>query len=301
VKSSRQLGSWKLTLKCQGLVVYPTSVEDVSKAVLFSTANSLHLATVGGGHATSGSSSTHGGLCIDLSKMRIVTVDVEKKTVTAQGGALWEHVDAELAKYGLGAVGGTVNHTGIGGLTLGGGYGYLSPRYGLTIDNLLSVELVLANGKIVTASETENKDLFWAVRGAGAAFGVVTSFTYQAHDQNNDVWGGMLVFPPPLLAEVMAFANTILEGPQGDKVMLVGFGAPPPAHQPVIMAIVFYNGSEEEGKAFYEPLLKLGPLANMTTVMPFSSANSMLNPAMFAGLRRTMKGTQCPPRSTKAS
>jgi len=100
----------------------------------------------------------------------------------------------------------------------------------------------------------------------------------------------MLIFSPAQLAEVVAFANHVLEAPQGEKLMLVGFGAPPPAYQPVIMAVTFYNGSEEEGKKFYEPLLKLGPLADMTTTMPYSSVNSMLNAAMGPGLRRTMKG-----------
>jgi FAD/FMN-containing dehydrogenase len=222
--------------------------------------------------------------------MRGVTVDPEKKTLTAEGGALWEDVDLAAAKYGLGAVGGTVNHTGIGGLTLGGGYGYLSPKYGLVIDNLLEVELVLADGKIVTASENGNQDLFWGARGAGAAFGIATSFVYQAHDQKNDVWGGLLVFPPTQLGEVVAFANHVLEAPQGEKLMMIAFGTPPPAFQPAITAVIFYNGSEEEGKSFYEPLLKLGPLADMTAVMPYHAANTMLNPAMGPGLRRTMKG-----------
>lgn len=262
----------------------------MSKAVLFASSNQLELAVCGGGHATSGSSSTDGGLCIDLSKMRGVTVDPTKKTISAQGGALWADVDAEAAKYGLGAVGGTVNHTGVGGLTLGGGYGFLSPRFGLTIDNLLEVELVLADGKIVIASDKENQDLFWAVRGAGAAFGVATKFVYQGHDQKNEVWGGMLIFPPTLIAEVVAFANTVLAPPEGDKLMVVGYGAPPPAFQPVIMAVVFYNGSEEEGKKFYEPLFSLGPLADMTSVMPYPMVNSMLNAAMVPGIRRAMKG-----------
>jgi FAD/FMN-containing dehydrogenase len=262
----------------------------VSKAVLFAAANKLELAVCGGGHATSGSSSTDGGLCIDLSKMRQVTVDPTKKTITAQGGALWADVDTEASKYCLGAVGGTVNHTGIGGLTLGGGYGFLSPRFGLTIDNLLEVEVVLADGKIVTASNTENQDLFWAMRGAGAAFGVATKFVYQAHDQKNDVWGGMLIFPPTMVAEVVAFANTVVQPPEGDKLIVVVYGAPPPAFQPMVMTIVFYNGSEAEGRKFYEPLLSLGPLADMTTVMPWPAVNTMLNAAMVPGIRRTMKG-----------
>jgi len=129
------------------------------------------LAVAGGKHSPSGSSSTDGGLCIDLSKMRGVNVDVEKKTATVQGGALWADVNSELAKYGLAAVGGIVDHTGVGGLSLGGGYGFLTGQHGMVVDNILEVELVLADGTIVTASESQNSDLFWAARGAGFKFG----------------------------------------------------------------------------------------------------------------------------------
>lgn len=270
----------------QGIIVYPTSPEDVSAAVLFSKTHNLEVAVRGGGHATSGSSSTDGGLCIDLSNMRSVTVDAAAKTITAQGGALWSDVDSEAEKYGLAAVGGTVNHTGIGGLTLGGGYGYLTGKVGLVIDNLLEVELVLADGSIIAASETENKDLFWAIRGAGSSFGVATKFVYQAHEQKGLVWGGMLIFPKAQLEQVIVFANTILEEGNGDKTMLIGFGAPPPAFLPVIMVVVFYNGVEEEAKKFYEPLLNLGPLADMTKPMKYSGVNAMLNDAMVHGFRR---------------
>lgn len=115
--------------------------------------------------------------------MREVTVDADNKTVTAQGGCRWEDVDAALAKYGLAAVGGTVNDTGIGGLTLGGGYGWLTSQYGLVIDNLLEVEIVLVDGSVVWASETVNEELFFGIRGAGVNFGVVTKFTYKAYDR----------------------------------------------------------------------------------------------------------------------
>lgn len=127
---------------------------------------------------------------IDLSLMRQVTVDPSVMTITAQGGCLWVDVDEAAGKYGLATVGGTVNHTGIGGLTLGGGYGWLSGYHGLAIDNLLSVRMVLADGSLVTASDAENPDLFWAVRGAGQSFGVTVEFTYRAHEQKDPVWAG---------------------------------------------------------------------------------------------------------------
>lgn len=254
----------------------------MSKSVLFSKTHDLELAIRGGGHATSGSSSTDGGLCIDLSKMRSVSVDSAARTVTAQGGALW----SEAEKYGLAVVGGTVNHTGIGGLTLGGGHGYLTGKAGLVIDNVLEVEIVLADGCIVIASDKENADLFWAVRGAGSSFGVATTFVYRAYEQG-PVWGGMLVFPKTQLEQVVKFSNTVFDPSlDGKATVLMAFGAPPPAFQPVVMAALFYNGPEEEAKSFFEPLLSLGPLADMTAAIPYSGANAMLNDGMGPGARR---------------
>jgi len=246
---------------------------------------------MGGGHGTSGACSTDGGVSINLSKMRQVSVDPATKTITAQGGCLWADVDSAAEKHGLAAVGGTVNHTGVGGLTLGGGYGYLTAQRGMVIDNLLAVEFVLADGSIVTASDSENTDLFWASKGAGIGFGVATSFTYQAFEQKDPVWGGMLVFPRPQLADILAVGNKVLTDTSGKVVMIVAFGAPPPAHQPVLLVILFYNGTEEQAKAYYEPLFKLGPLADMTAAVPFAKMNEILNGPMAHGSRRTMKGS----------
>ncbi|KAE9371446.1 FAD-binding domain-containing protein [Stipitochalara longipes BDJ] len=277
--------------KPAGLVVLPATAEDVSKAILFSKANKHEIAVMGGGHGTSGACSTDGGVSINLSKMRHVSVDPKAKTITAEGGCLWVDVDNAAEKHGLAAVGGTVNHTGIGGLTLGGGYGYLTAAHGMVVDNLLSVQFVLADGSIVTASATENPDLFWASKGAGIGFGVATSFVYQAHEQKAPVWGGMLVFQKTQLHEVLAFGSELLTHTEGKVFMITAFGSPPPALQPAIMAVVFYNGTEAEGRAYFEPILKLGPLVDMTTVLPFPKMNEMLNGPMFHGARRTMKGS----------
>jgi hypothetical protein len=230
-------------------------------------------------------------VCIDLSKMRKVVVNPEKKSITAEGGALWADVDSAGDEHGLATVGGTVNHTGIGGLTLGGGYGWLSGAYGLTIDNLLEVELVLADGSIVKASSTQNQDLFWAVRGAGACFGVATSFVYRAYEQKHHVWAGLLAFPPPLLAQVVEFGNKQVEITTGKHAMAMAFGHPPPAFQPIILCVVIYNGTEREGKEFFAPLLKLGPLMDTTTMMPYPSLNSMINAMAPHGSRKSQKGS----------
>ncbi|KAB8292334.1 hypothetical protein EYC80_008075 [Monilinia laxa] len=272
------------------VVVYPTAAEDVSKIVLLAKEHKFDLAVVGGGHGSSGSSSTHNGISINLSRMRNVTVDPLTKSALCQGGCLWADVDNAASTHGLAAVGGTVNHTGVGGLTLGGGYGYLTPKYGLVIDNLLEAEIVLADGRIVTCSPHQEPDLFWAIRGAGIGFGVATSFTYRLHPQPNRVWGGMLIYPREKLEKIVEFANTIVALTEERALILLGFGAPPPAFKPAIVLPIFYNGSEAEAHAYYKPLFDLEPLADMTKEMDYVEANTMINEPMAHGFRRNMKG-----------
>ncbi|PQE29141.1 6-hydroxy-D-nicotine oxidase protein [Rutstroemia sp. NJR-2017a BBW] len=222
--------------------------------------------------------------------MRSVTVDPINKSAVCEGGCLWVDVDEAAAVHNLAAVGGTINHTGIGGLTLGGGYGHLTPKHGLVIDNLLAVEMVLADGSIVVCSKDQNPDLFWAVRGAGISFGVATKFTYRLHEQKNRVWGGMLVFPKEKLGPIVEFANTVVDPKVQNALLLLGFGAPPPAFAPAIMLPMFYNGTEKEAKEFYAPLFELGPLVDMTAEMDYVKINAMMNEAMQHGFRRSMKG-----------
>ena len=192
--------------------------------------------------------------------MRNVSVDPIAKTCTAQGGCLWEDVDKAAGEHGLATVGGTVNHTGIGGLTLGGGYGWHSGVHGLVIDNLLEVQIVLADGKVVKTAETENTDLWWGVRGAGSSFGVATEFTYRLHEQKDSVWAGMLAFSPDKIDEVITFANHLAKISKGESGMITGFAAPPPMRAPVVLAAVFYNGPEDKALGFYGPLLDHNPV-----------------------------------------
>ncbi|KAL6151026.1 hypothetical protein ACJQWK_10506 [Exserohilum turcicum] len=254
-----------------------TSADDVSATLAQIRKHNISFTVRGGGHSTSGAASIEDGIVIDLSKMRKVTVDTQAKTVTAEGGTIWEDVDVEAAKYGLATVGGTVNHTGVGGLTLGGGYGYLTGKYGLTIDNLLSVQIVLASGEQVIASSTSNEDLFWAVCGAGQNFGVVTAFTFQAYDQKNQVFAGPLVFLPDKIPQIVEFANKFHKVNDGNQAMLMAFSAPPPANVPVVLCQLFYNGPEDEATAFFSDLYELGPIANMAAMIPYEKLNSLLN------------------------
>lgn len=276
-------------IKRAAAVVKVTSAMDIASVLAFAKEKSIPIVVHGGGHSTSGGSAIEGGIVIDLCKMRQVSVDAEKKTITAQGGCIWENVDIEAAKYGLATVGGTVNHTGIGGLTLGGGYGYLSGRYGLTLDNLLSVKLVLADGKLVTASENENADLFWAVRGAGQNFGVVTEFVFRAYEQK-EVYAGMLMFPPDKIPEIVAFANHLHEVTNGDQCLLFGFTCPPPMNAPVVVAAIFFNGPAAAAEEFFAPLIALGPVVNTASTIPYDALNSLLNPACGFGGRKLFGG-----------
>lgn len=266
------------------------SAADVSSAVTFARTWSLDLAICGGGHATNGASSSDGGLVVDLSQMRAVTVDPSAMTIKAQGGCLWSDVDKAAGEHGLAAVGGTVNHTGIGGLTLGGGYGWLSGKHGLVIDNLLAVQMVLADGSIVTASDSENTDLFWAVRGAGQAFGVAVEFTYRAHEQKSPVWMGLLLFLPNDLEAIAEAANQIAATPDENSSFFLGIANPPPAFQPAVLAVVFHNGTKSEGESKFAPFLKLGPILNTTGVIPYPVVNSVINFAGTHGGYKTIKG-----------
>ena len=223
--------------------------------------------------------------------MRQVTVNPAAMTITAQGGCIWADVDEAAGAYGLATVGGTVNHTGVGGLTLGGGYGWLSGQYGLTIDNLLAVKMVLADGSFVTASETENPDLFWAIRGAGQSFGVAVEFTFRAYEQKDPVWAGQLAFLPDKLEALIEATNQCHAVNTGNSGIIMGFATPPPMFKPVAIAAVFYNGPASAAEEFFAPILSLGPIMNMTGPMPYTSLNGILNPATTHGGRKCSKGS----------
>ena len=270
--------------------MYVGCEEDVSIAIVFSREHSIEFVVSGGRHSSSGASSTTGGMVIDLAEMRHVRVDVNKQTVHVEGGAIWKDVDEAAAEFGLATVGGTVNHTGVGGLTLGGGYGWLSGRYGLTIDNLLQVRMVLGDGSIKTASQDENPDLFWAARGAGQSFGIAVEFVFQAYEQKSQIWAGQMIFPAERLEAVVAFANKLAATTDGDSGMVMGITAPPFVAGPAVVSTVFYNGSKEEAEFRFKPLLDLKPLRNTTASRPYCEMNAIMNHAVGYGGRKLSKG-----------
>ena len=288
--------------KPAGAVMLPTTSEDVAVALRYATEHNLDVAVKGGGHSSAGTSSTAGGLLFDLGRMRNVRVDTGSKLVVVGGGCVWDDVDSAMQPHGLATVGGTVGDTGVGGLTLGGGYGWLSSKHGLVIDNLVSATVVLASGEIKTASKTENEDLFWALCGAGQNFAIATEFVLRAHDQD-DVWAGMLLYPPTPdhIKGVVAAANNLYgfrdtadgkktnksDGRCGSAIVL---GLPPQAGgQVMLIVVVVFNGKEEEGKQAYQEFFDIGPVVNTVQTMPYANVNKLFS--VPYGMRASMKGT----------
>lgn len=263
----------------------PSNSQEVSLAVKFAVSNQIPMAVCGGGHSSSGASSSE-GMVIDLRNLRKVKVNTEAMTVEFEGGCLWQDVDTALEQHDLATVGGVVNHTGVGGLTLGGGHGYLTARHGLTIDNLLTAEVVLADGTIVEASESKNEDLFWAIRGAGAQFGVVTRFVSRAHKQVK-VWSGTLAYATDKLPELLCFANELYKRPNTEgHCLALGIGFGPDGTTRVVSAIPLFHGPESEAKSYFSGLLQLDSMADSTEMMTIAKTNTLLNPIMDHGIRR---------------
>lgn len=250
----------------------------------FLVARGIAFNVKGGGHSTSQNSCAPSpeGAVLDLSLLRDVSVDAAKQTVTFGGGCLWGDVDDALWEEKLATVGGTVSHTGVGGLTLHGGFGVLSGLYGLTIDCLLSAEVVLASGKIVTASESENTDLFWAIRGAGSSFGVVTSFTSRAFPQG-DIWGGAMIFTEDKLPGLVDFFNFWAANNDGRQTAIMGLWHAPPGpipdapRPPAIMLQVAHVGDNpsNEGPKFFSRLIELEPIMKQVGTLPYPAINKV--------------------------
>jgi FAD/FMN-containing dehydrogenase len=265
------------------LIVQPTGAADVVDAVNFAREQNLLLSIKGGGHNVAGNAVNDGGLVIDLSRMRGVHVDPSTRTVRTQGGATWGDTDRETQLFGLAVPGGVVSTTGIAGLTLHGGAGHLRRKHGLSIDNLLSVDIVTADGELRRASATENEDLFWAVRGAGSNFGVVTSFEFQAHPVGPMVMVGAVFYPfEDVRALLPAWRDYMASAPDELSAVAICWNVPPhepfpPEHhgKPVVVVAGAYSGSVEEGEPVVQPLRELGqPLIDLSGPWPWLGLQS---------------------------
>ena len=276
----------KMIDKRPALIVRCTGTADVVTAVNFAREHNILLAVRGGGHNVAGNATCDGGLMLDLSLMKGIYVDTQKRTAHAQGGVIWGDLDHETQLHGLATPGGIVSDTGIAGLTLGGGYGWLRGKYGLSCDNLVSVEIVTAAGQVLTASGNKNSDLFWAVCGGGGNFGVVTSFEYQLHPVGPMVNLVAAMYPNEKTAEILpVWRDYVAQAPpefSGNCLFwtipdILDF--PPEArNRGVAIVIGVHIGPLDEGAAFIQPLRELAePLVDLSGQIPFTAVQSMFD------------------------
>jgi FAD/FMN-containing dehydrogenase len=285
--------------KRSGLIGRCADVADVVAAVNFGREHDLLIAIRGGGHNGGGLGSCDGGLVIDLSQMKGVRVDPERRTVRVGPGCTQGDVDHAAHAFGLAVPAGIVSSTGVAGLTLGGGTGYLTRKYGLTIDNLIEVDVVLADGSFVIASEERNADLFWAVRGGGGNFGVVTSFVFRAHPVDM-VYAGPIFWDIAHGREIMRWYRHFLPAAPEELCCFLGLKtvpSTPPFPQEIwgqrICALIScYDGSEEDGVAAMRPVRQAlpPPLLDGMAIMPFPALQGLFDPLLPSGLQWYWKG-----------
>ncbi len=273
-------------------IVRCAGVADVIAALRFARQHNLLVAVRGGGHNVAGSASCDGGVVIDLSPMKGIRVDPVRRVARAEPGVLWGEFDRETQAFGLATTGGIVTHTGIAGLTVGGGIGWLMRKYGLTIDNLISVDVVTADGELVTASEDENADLFWGVRGGGGNFGIVTSFEYRLHPVGPTVLAGPIFWPMEQAPDVLNFYRDYIKTVPDEFTSVVNLRRAPRVPflpedihgKPVIAVVVCYAGDIEEGEQVVRPLKEFGsPLVDLLVPKPYTTHQSMFDPTVPHG------------------
>ncbi len=279
--------------KSPGVVVRCGSASDVAVALSAAASNGLEVSVRGGGHNYAGHAVTEGGLMIDLTPMNSISVDAAAKRARCGGGTTWEALDAATQAHGLATVGGFISHTGVGGLTLGGGFGWLSRLAGLTVDNVVGAEVVTPDGTIRRAAADENPDLFWAIRGGGGNFGVVTEFEFALVDVGPIVHLGLFMFEPPDGAAMYRFARDYVETlPDEYGVFLAGMSAPPAPFVPealhftpkFTLAVVGF-GDEAAHAAAIAPITEaLNPVIQMVTPIPYTELQKMFNESATWGL-----------------
>jgi len=284
--------------KRPALVARCASTDDVVACVDVARRNGVLVAVRSGGHSVAGNSTCESGMVVDLAGLRRVEVDPEARTARAGGGVLWGDFDAATQQHGLHTPGGRMSRTGIGGFTTGGGYGWTSSKYGLTCDNLISTEVVLADGNVVRASADENTELFWGLRGGGGNFGIVTEFEFRLHALGPIVLAGLALWPVDRAREVMsAWRDIVDEAPDELSTACVILTAPPeefvPDHlkgQAAMGMAVMYVGDPEAGVDVVQPLKDLAPEVDLIQPMPYTAFQAILDPAFPHGMRSYWRG-----------
>lgn len=280
------------------LIVRAMGAADVIRTVNLAREHGLLLAVRGGGHNIAGNAVCEGGLMLDLTPMKSVRVDPAGRTVRAEPGVTLGDLDRETQMFGLATPTGINSTTGVAGLTLGAGFGWISRTHGLSIDNLLSADVVTADGKLVHASEKENPDLFWALRGGGGNFGVVTSFEFRLHPVGPDVLSGLIIHPIAKAKELLtAYRRIAADAPDELAIWFVLRKAPPLPFLPpevhgtgILVFAACYSGDIEKGRKALAPLQALGkPIADVIAPHPFTAWQSILDPLLTPGLRNYWK------------
>jgi FAD/FMN-containing dehydrogenase len=280
------------------LIARCATTADVAAAVRVARDPELPVAVRSGGHSVAGLSVCDDGIVIDLGGLKRIEVDPAAKTVRAGGGVLWGELDAATQAHGLHTPGGRVTTTGIGGFTTGGGYGWTSAKYGLTCDNLISAEVVLADGSVVTASAQENEDLFWGIRGGGGNFGIVTEFELRLHELGPIVLAGLALWPLDRAGEVLrGWRDYVDQAPDELSTACVVLTAPPepfvPDHlkgQTALGMAVLYVGDPEQGVSVVQPLKDLRPDLDHIEPMPYTAFQAALDPLAPQGMRSYWRG-----------
>src|SRR5262245_43107902 len=265
--------------KWPALITRCRGVADIVEAVHLARTLNLAVAVRGGGHNVAGRATVDDGLMLDLSLMKGIHVDIKARTARAQGGVIWGEFNRETQLHGLAVTGGIVSSTGIAGLTLGGGLGWLMGRHGLALDNLRSVELVTAEGEVLRTSKEEEPDLFWAMRGGGGNFGIATSFEFQLHPVGPMITGGLIAFPFDRARDVLRFYRDCTASLPDEQVIFGGLvHAPDGSGTKLAIVVTCHSGSPAAGEKAMQPLKVFGsPVMDALGPMPYCQLNSMLD------------------------
>jgi FAD/FMN-containing dehydrogenase len=284
--------------KRPALIVRCSGVADVLAAVQFARSQDLELAVRGGGHSLPGFSTTDGGIVVDLSPMKGIRVDPDGMRVIAQAGVTWRELDHETQAFGLAVTGGLISSTGIAGFALGGGIGWLMRKHGLTCDNLVAADVVTADGRLVRASETENSELFWGLRGGGGNFGIVTSFQFRLHRVGPTILAGPIFFPGDQAAQILRGFRSYAAAAPEEMTALVNLTTAPPlpflpadVHGKKVVAVIgVHAGPADAGRDHAAVLRGLGtPIADLLGPMPYTTMQSLLDPLYEPGARNHFK------------
>ena len=266
-----------------------TNSNDIIQALKFDREKNLAISVKGSSHNVAGNAVAEGGLMIDLSPMKKIQIDKATRTVSAEPGVLWRELDNATMQHGLATTGGTVSDTGIAGLTLGGGLGWLMGKHGLACDNLISAEIITPSGELIKVDEKNHPDLFWAIRGGGGNFGIVSLFSYQLHEVSQTVMAGMLFYPMDQALEVFRFYREYVRKSPDELMSYSGFLVTPDG-MPVTFILPAWMGEPDQAEKYLAPLREFGPpIADLISEISYTQLQSILDAAAPAGIRRYWK------------